>query len=54
VFPEAVHSCKIVDLGCGAGRDCFVLSELVGPSGFVIGIDFTKEQVTSQYTSQYI
>ena len=45
VYPEAVEGCKVLDLGSGAGLDCFVLSKLVGPQGHVTGIDMTKEQV---------
>ena len=44
-IPEAVEKCKILDLGCGTGRDVFVLSKLVGPNGKVVGIDMTQEQV---------
>ena len=47
MFPEAVEGCKVVDLGSGSGRDCYVLSKLVGPTGFVTGVDMTKEQVLS-------
>ena len=35
----------MLDLGSGAGRDCFILSKLVGKDGFVTGIDMTEEQV---------
>ena len=35
VFPESIEGLSILDLGCGAGRDCFVLSQLVGPTGNV-------------------
>ena len=45
VYPEAVEGCKVLDLGSGAGLDCFVLSKLVGPQGHVTGIDMTMEQV---------
>jgi ubiquinone/menaquinone biosynthesis C-methylase UbiE len=34
-----------LDLGSGAGADAFVLAKLVGPSGFVHGIDMTAEQL---------
>lgn len=34
-----------VDFGSGAGRDCFILSKLVGQDGFVTGVDMTQEQV---------
>ncbi|MFZ2469121.1 MAG: methyltransferase domain-containing protein, partial [Parvibaculum sedimenti] len=35
----------VLDLGCGAGRDCFVLSRLVGEEGSVVGVDMTAEQL---------
>ena len=31
----------VVDLGSGGGSDCFVAARLVGPDGFVIGVDMT-------------
>lgn len=45
MFPECVRGCRVLDLGSGAGIDCFVLSKLVGPDGQVIGVDMTAEQV---------
>ena len=30
----------------GAEQDCFVLSKLVGPEGFVPEVDMTQEQVS--------
>ena len=36
---------SVLDFGSGAGRDCFVLSKLVGQDGFVTGVDMTDEQV---------
>ena len=36
---------KIVDLGSGAGQDCYVLSKLVGETGHVTGVDMTDEQL---------
>ena len=53
VFPEAVEGCSVLDLGSGAGLDCFVLSKLVGPDGHVTGVDMTPEQVRSTYTTSY-
>ena len=35
----------IIDLGSGAGNDCFVARALVGEEGKVIGIDMTKEMI---------
>ncbi|XP_033756095.1 arsenite methyltransferase-like [Pecten maximus] len=45
VIPEKLKGMKILDLGCGSGRDCFALSKLVGPTGHVTGIDMTDEQI---------
>jgi SAM-dependent methyltransferase len=36
---------RVVDLGSGAGFDCFVAAELVGPTGSVIGVDMTPEML---------
>ncbi|HDH05964.1 MAG TPA: methyltransferase domain-containing protein [Nitrospirae bacterium] len=44
-IPDAVEGCVVLDLGCGAGRDVYVTSHLVGPKGFVIGVDVTYEQL---------
>lgn len=35
----------VVDLGSGAGNDCFVVRKIVGDSGKVIGIDFTEKMI---------
>jgi len=45
VLPEALEGCRVLDLGCGAGRDCYLLAQLVGPSGYVVGVDMTPEQL---------
>lgn len=44
VVPERLESCWILDLGSGSGRDCYVLSQLVGEKGHVTGIDMTEVQ----------
>jgi arsenite methyltransferase len=44
-IPGALPGATVVDLGCGTGRDVFVLSQLVGASGRVIGVDMTQEQL---------
>ena len=36
---------KVVDLGCGVGMTTQLLAELVGPSGEVIGVDYSAAQV---------
>ncbi|HXP97566.1 MAG TPA: methyltransferase domain-containing protein [Telmatospirillum sp.] len=40
---SALDGCTILDLGCGSGRDVYLTSALVGPRGFVIGVDMTEE-----------
>lgn len=35
----------VLDLGSGAGNDCFVARSIVGEEGFVTGLDFTREMV---------
>ena len=45
-LPLALEGCTVLDLGCGSGRDVYLLSQLVGPSGRVIGIDMTDEQLS--------
>ena len=35
----------VLDLGSGAGNDCFVARALVGEEGYVAGIDFTEAMV---------
>lgn len=45
VVPECLEGCRILDLGSGSGRDCYMLSQLVGEKGHVTGIDMTEKQV---------
>lgn len=45
VHPESLKGASICDLGCGAGRDCYVLAQLIGEKGCVTGVDFNKEQL---------
>ena len=35
----------VVDLGAGAGNDCFVARSIVGDSGRVIGLDMTEKMI---------
>ena len=35
----------VLDLGSGAGNDCFVARSITGPDGRVIGVDFTPEMI---------
>lgn len=43
--PDSLAGLTVLDLGCGAGRDVYVLSQLVGERGRVIGVDMTPEQL---------
>ncbi|KAL1005885.1 hypothetical protein UPYG_G00065150 [Umbra pygmaea] len=45
VVPECLEGCSVLDLGCGSGRDCYMLSQLVGEEGHVTGIDMTEDQL---------
>ncbi len=44
--PPLLEGMRVLDLGCGSGRDVYALAQLVGPSGYVIGIDMTDEQLS--------
>lgn len=46
VVPEALEGATVLDLGCGTGRDVYLLAQLVGPNGRVIGVDMTPEQLS--------
>ncbi|MDZ7370567.1 MAG: arsenite methyltransferase [candidate division KSB1 bacterium] len=35
----------VLDLGCGAGFDCFLAAQKVGPTGRVIGVDMTPAMI---------
>src|SRR4051794_27267151 len=47
--PQAIAAMKpgeiVIDLGSGAGFDCFLASRQVGPAGHVIGVDMTHEML---------
>jgi len=44
-IPQELEGCTVLDLGCGTGRDAYIMSSLVGPRGKIIGIDMTDEQL---------
>lgn len=44
-FADIQKGDTVVDLGSGAGNDCFIARQEVGESGIVIGIDFTPEML---------
>lgn len=45
VAPMLLDGMSILDLGCGTGRDCYLLAYLAGESGRVTGVDMTREQL---------
>ena len=45
VCPPLLAGCKVLDLGCGSGRDAYALAQLVGAEGQVVGVDMTPEQL---------
>jgi SAM-dependent methyltransferase len=45
VAPQRLEGMRILDLGSGSGRDCYLLAQMVGESGFVLGVDMTDEQL---------
>jgi ubiquinone/menaquinone biosynthesis C-methylase UbiE len=44
-YAEINKGDMVVDLGSGAGNDCFVARALTGETGHVIGLDFTERMV---------
>ena len=44
-IPSTLAGVTVLDLGCGSGRDVYLLSNLVGANGCVIGVDMTPEQL---------
>ena len=50
-IPSAVEGLKMLDLGSGSGRDCYIAAKLVGENGAVVGVDMTDAQlnVANQY-----
>jgi SAM-dependent methyltransferase len=45
VAPDLLEGLRVLDLGCGSGRDVYLLSRLVGEAGEVVGVDMTAEQL---------
>jgi ubiquinone/menaquinone biosynthesis C-methylase UbiE len=35
----------VLDLGCGAGKICYIAAQIVGPTGRVIGVDMTPDML---------
>ena len=45
VCPPLLAGCRVLDLGCGSGRDLYALAQLVGEGGQVVGVDMTEAQL---------
>ena len=45
VSPPLLEGARVLDLGCGTGRDVYLLAQLVGAGGEVVGVDMTPEQL---------
>lgn len=45
VCPDLLEGARILDLGCGSGRDVYALAQLAGAEGEVVGVDMTAEQL---------
>lgn len=54
-IPSHVDNLKILDLGSGSGRDCYIAGKLVGENGHIIGVDMTDNQlaVANKYTEYH-
>lgn len=54
-LPLGIEGLRVLDLGCGSGRDCYVASALVGPRGAVTGLDFTPQllEVATRHASAW-
>lgn len=44
-FAKIKEGDTVIDLGSGAGNDCFIARKLIGEKGKVIGIDFTTAMI---------
>ncbi len=44
-FADLKEGMTVLDLGSGAGIDCFVAAKYVGSAGKVIGVDMTREMI---------
>ncbi len=50
-FAELKEGDVVVDLGSGAGFDCFIAAPRVGPTGRVIGVDMTPDMIERARTN---
>nr|KAG5693225.1 hypothetical protein BaRGS_034484 [Batillaria attramentaria] len=53
-IPEKLAGKRVLDIGCGSGSFVFILSKLVGPSGYVVGVDISDGLIeTAKSESEY-
>ncbi|MEP2102502.1 MAG: methyltransferase domain-containing protein [Parasphingorhabdus sp.] len=45
VTPQVIGGARILDLGSGSGQDAYLLAQLVGEDGAVVGVDATPAQL---------
>ncbi len=50
VVPPVLDGARVLDLGSGSGRDVYMMAQLVGPEGEVVGVDMTDEQLATANT----
>ncbi|MBT3456844.1 MAG: methyltransferase domain-containing protein [Thiotrichales bacterium] len=55
-IPPNLKDKVVLDLGCGTGRDVYIVSQLVQENGHVIGVDMTDEQlnVANRYIQHHM
>jgi arsenite methyltransferase len=44
-IPSNIVGLRILDLGSGSGRDCYIAGKLVGENGSIVGVDMTDNQL---------
>lgn len=54
-IPSQLEGLRVLDLGSGSGRDCYIAAQFVGQEGEVVGVDMTDEQlaVANQYIDHH-
>ncbi len=52
VAPALLEGLRVLDLGCGAGRDVYALAQRVGAQGHVVGVDMTAAQLATARATQ--
>src|SRR5580698_1730875 len=50
-FAQIKEGDTVIDLGSGAGNDCFIARAIAGEKGKIIGIDFTDKMIEKARTN---